>query len=207
MFTGLVEEVGEVVSLRTGQSGGVLEVKSSLGDIKVGDSVAVNGACLTAVEVKDGLVAFELSPETMKRTNLKNLRSGDLVNLERALRADSRLGGHFVLGHVDFTASIVSFRNLGDHRELIVEIPPDQRKFFVEKGSVAIDGISLTVNYVRGETISINVITHTYENTNLRIKRPGDLVNVEVDILGKYVVTYLMGKEGGLEEKLKDLLS
>ncbi len=207
MFTGLVEEVGEVVSLRTGQSGGVLEVKSSLGDIKVGDSVAVNGACLTAVEVKDGLVAFELSPETMKRTNLKNLRRGDLVNLERALRADSRLGGHFVLGHVDFTASIVSFRNLGDHRELIVEIPPDQRKFFVEKGSVAIDGISLTVNYVRGETISINVIPHTYENTNLRIKRPGDLVNVEVDILGKYVVSYLTGKEGGLEEKLKDLLS
>ncbi len=204
MFTGLIEELGEVESLRRDSRGGVLEVRCSFRDVKVGDSVAVNGACLTAVEVRGETVAFELSPETLERTNLRCLKRGDLVNLERALRADSRLGGHFVLGHVDFTARIVSFRSLGEHRELVIEVPSDQRKFFVEKGSVAIDGISLTVNYVREGSISINVIPHTYESTNLKTRRPGDLVNVEVDILGKYVVNYLSRGEEGLDQKLTE---
>ncbi len=206
MFTGLIEEVGEVLALRSDRSGGTLEVKSSLGDIKVGDSVAVNGSCLTAVDVKEGSILFELSPETLSRTNLRSLKRGDLVNLERALRADSRLGGHFVLGHVDFTAKVISFRDIGEHRDLVIEIPADQKKFFVDKGSVAIDGISLTVNYVRNSSISINVIPHTYENTNLKTRKPGDLVNVEVDILGKYVVAYMSKHHDRLEDKLKDLL-
>ncbi|WP_457601186.1 riboflavin synthase [Hydrogenivirga sp.] len=204
MFTGLVEEVGEVLSLRVSGSGGVLEVGTSLGDVKVGDSVAVNGACLTAVDVREGAIAFELSPETLEKTNLKLTRKGDLVNLERALRADSRLGGHFVLGHVDFTARVLSFKSLGRHRELLIELPSDQRKFFVDKGSVAIDGISLTVNRVGEGYLSINVIPHTYENTNLRARKPGDLVNVEVDIIGKYVINYL-NRGKGLEEKLNEL--
>jgi len=204
MFTGLVEDLGEVLDLRRTSSGGVLKVKTKLVDIKIGDSVAVNGACLTAVEVKESEVSFELSPETLFRTNLGMLRRGEFVNLERALRADSRLGGHFVLGHVDFTAKILSFRNLGDHRELKVEIPSDQRIFFVEKGSVAIDGISLTVNYVEGNSISINVIPHTYKSTNLKFRKPGDKVNVEVDVIGKYVINYL-NKGKDLEEKLNEL--
>ena len=205
MFTGLVEDIGEVISLFRDSKGGRLSVRTELGDIKVGDSVAVNGACLTAVKVDENTITFEVSPETFKRTNLGLLRRGDPVNLERALRADSRLGGHFVLGHVDFTAKILSFRNLGEHRELVIEIPPDQRRFFVEKGSVAVDGISLTVNYVRGNSISINIVPYTFENTNLKFRKPGDLVNVEVDIIGKYVVNYLSGREGDLEEKLREL--
>ena len=205
MFTGLVEDLGEVVSLSKGSAGGRLAVRTRLGDIKVGDSVAVNGACLTAVEVREGIITFEVSPETFGRTNLGFLRRGDLVNLERALRADSRLGGHFVLGHVDFTARILSFRNLGEHRELVIEVPSDQMRFFVEKGSVAIDGISLTVNYVREGSISINIIPHTFENTNLKVRKPGDLVNVEADIIGKYVVGFLSKGESSLEGKLRDL--
>ena len=205
MFTGLVEDIGEVISLFRDSKGGWLSVRTELGDIKVGDSVAVNGACLTAVKVDENTITFEVSPETFGRTNLGLLRRGDPVNLERALRADSRLGGHFVLGHVDFTAKILSFRNLGEHRELVIEIPPDQRRFFVEKGSVAVDGISLTVNYVRENSISINIVPYTFENTNLKFRKPGDLVNVEADIIGKYVVNYLSGREGDLEDKLREI--
>ncbi len=203
MFTGLIEEVGEVLELRRTAGGGVLKVRTSLGDVALGDSVSVNGACLTVVEVGKEYLSFELSPETLERTNLSFLRRGDRVNLERALRADSRLGGHFVLGHVDFTAPVVSFRSLGSHRELVVEVPAKFLKLFVEKGSVAIDGISLTVNYVRGNRVYINVIPHTFENTNLRFRKVGDLLNVEADIIGKYVLRYLSGEE--LEKKLQDL--
>lgn len=210
MFTGLVEEVGRVLSLKKSSEGGILTVETSLEGIKVGDSVAVNGACLTVVEVKQGSVSFELSPETLSRTNLRLLKVGDFVNLERALRLGDRLGGHIVQGHVDFTAKIVSFRNIGKHWELIVEIPKGWEKYFVEKGSVALDGISLTINSVYGGKISINVIPHTYENTNLKFRKVGDLLNVETDIIGKYVINYLekmSARESSLEEKLRNLLN
>ncbi len=205
MFTGIVEEVGEVLLIRRTPEGGFLKVRTSLSGIATGDSVAVNGACLTAVEVDGESVSFEISPETFSRTNLGLLKRGDPVNLERALRADSRLGGHFVLGHVDFTARILSFERRGDHRELVVEIPPRWSAYFVEKGSVAIDGVSLTVNRLTGSGVSINVIPHTLERTNLKVRRAGDLVNVEVDVIGKYVLRFLSGR-GDLEEKLKGLL-
>ena len=205
MFTGLVEDLGEVISLVKTTGGGKLAIRTILEDIRVGDSVAVNGTCLTAIEVKENIITFDVSPETFRRTNLGLLSRGDRVNLERALRADSRLGGHFVLGHVDFTSRILSFRNLGEHRELVIEIPAEWRKFFVEKGSVAVDGISLTVNYIREGSISINVVPHTFQNTNLKFRKPGDKVNVEADIIGKYVVNYLSREEGGLEDKLREL--
>ncbi len=205
MFTGLVEALGEVLDLKVGAQGGVLRVGTDIEDVRVGDSVAVNGACLTAVEVGKGFLAFEVSPETFSRTNLGTLKKGDKVNLERALRADSRLGGHIVLGHVDFTGKITSFHNVGKHRELVVEIPSDWRVFFVEKGSVAIDGISLTVNEVKEGSISINVIPHTYENTNLKSRKAGDRVNVEVDVIGKYVVSYLRRSSNNLMDKLRNL--
>ncbi len=191
MFTGLIEEVGRVTGLKKTAYGGVLKVSSEYRDIEVGESVAVNGACLTVVAFDGEVMEFEISAETFKRTNLGTLKRNDPVNLERALRADSRLGGHFVLGHVDFTSKILSFTPRGDHRELIISIPQNQRIYFVEKGSVAIDGISLTVNYIRGNSISINIIPHTYENTNLKKRKAGDLVNVEVDIIGKYVANFV----------------
>ena len=210
MFTGLVEEVGKVISLKKSPEGAVLTVETSLGDINIGDSVAVNGACLTVVEIKQNKVSFELSPETLERTNLGLLKTGDFVNLERALRVGDRLGGHIVQGHVDFTARIISFKNLGKHRELIIEIPHGWEKYFVEKGSVALDGISLTVNTVQGNKISINIIPHTYQHTNLKYKKVGDLLNVETDVIGKYVISYLgrfSSKDTSLEEKLKNLLN
>lgn len=191
MFTGLIEDVGKVTEIKKTAFGGVLKVKTNLNEIKEGDSVAVNGACLTVVEIKNGVMTFEVSPETFKRTNLGFLRRDHPVNLERSLRADSRLGGHFVLGHVDFTARILSYISRGKHRELVIEIPPEWRKFFVEKGSVAVDGISLTVNYILSGGISINIIPHTFENTNLRVRKKGDPVNIEVDIIAKYVANLL----------------
>ena len=207
MFTGLVEALGEVLNLRVDRRGGLLEIKTDMEDIKVGDSVAVNGACLTAVEVGKDFVTFDISPETFSRTNLGTLKKGDKVNLERALRANSRLGGHIVLGHVDFTGKIMSFRDTGKHKELVLEIPPEWKLFFVEKGSVAIDGISLTVNRVGEGFISINIIPHTYENTNLKFRKAGDRVNVETDVIGKYVINYMMKSSNNIMGKLKDLFN
>ncbi len=205
MFTGLVEDLGEVVDVRRTADGGVLKIKTSLDGIEVGDSISVNGACLTVIELEKDRLTFEVSKETFSRTNLGFLRKGDRVNLERALRLDSRLGGHIILGHVDFTSRVKSFRRIGDHRELVITIPPDQEKFFVEKGSVAVDGISLTVNRVGEGSVVINVIPHTFENTNLKYRKVGDLVNVETDIIGKYVVRCLSGREKDLEMKLRDI--
>lgn len=210
MFTGLVEDLGKVVSFQKKQRGAILALKTKLRDIRVGDSVAVNGVCLTAVKVKESLIEFELSPETLNRSNLRYLKIGDYVNLERALRISDRLGGHIVQGHVDFTAKILSFKNLGEHRELRIEIQKGWEKYFVEKGSVALDGISLTVNYIEANTLSINVIPHTYENTNLKFRKVGDLVNVEVDIIGKYVIHYLeksLSGSSSFEKKLRNLLN
>jgi len=208
MFTGLVEEVGTVLELKRKASGGILRVKCSLQGVEIGESVAVNGACLTVVEVGGDFLTFELSPETLKRTNLSLLKRGDEVNLERALSLGDRLGGHIVQGHVDFTATLKRFRSSGEHKELILEIPPEWAKYFVEKGSVAVDGISLTVNSVRKEEISINIIPHTFNSTNLRSRKEGDKLNIEVDILGKYVINYLerLSAEDRLENLLREFL-
>jgi len=204
MFTGLVEDVGKVVELLVSSSGAKLRVRTKLGDIKLGDSVAVNGACLTVVEIKGDTLSFDVSKETLSRTNLRFLKSGDAVNLERALRLSDRLGGHIVQGHVDFTAPIRELKRKGEHHELVVEIPHEYLPYFVEKGSVALDGISLTVNKVSSNRIHVNVIPHTYNNTNLKFRKPGELMNVETDIIGKYVINYL--KQTQKEKTLKEFL-
>lgn len=204
MFTGIVEDVGRVRSVKVSPEGGVLEVETGLDGIKEGDSVAVNGVCLTVVDYHNGTVTFDVSPETLRRSNLGLLRRGDPVNLERSLRADSRIGGHLVMGHVDFTARILQFRGSGNHRTLKIEVPEDYRVFFAVKGSVAVDGISLTVNEVGEGFISANIIPYTFENTNLRTKREGDLVNVEVDIIARYVVSFL--REEGRKRRLEEFL-
>jgi len=159
-----------------------------LADATVGASIAVNGACLTAVELSDQHFASDLAPETLKRTNLGNLHQGSIVNLERPLRANSRLDGHFVLGHVDGTAEITALTPLGnDNWWLTIRVPEQLTRYIVEKGSLAVDGISLTVAGVEARQISFTIIPHTYEHTTLRAYVPGVAVNVEVDILAKHL--------------------
>ena len=191
MFTGLIEDVGKVFDIRRGGTNTRLTVETDLGGIKIGDSVAVNGVCLTAVDIKGKLIAFDVSQETLKRTNLKLLKRGDFVNLERALTLDKPLGGHIVQGHVDTTGRIEELRPLGEHYLLKIRFDERYSPYTVEKGSIAVDGISLTINRVGDGWVEINVIPHTYNHTNLKYRRRGDMVNLEFDILGKYAVNYL----------------
>ncbi|HEY3569192.1 MAG TPA: riboflavin synthase [Thermoanaerobaculia bacterium] len=192
MFTGLVVERGRLISdpVPSGQGGVRLGVEMSPGlaeRLGIGDSVAVSGVCLTVVEKGSGQVLVELSPETLARTNLGELRGGDEVNLEPALRMGDPLGGHMVQGHVDGTAEVVGRRDLTDHRILAFSIPPDLAPFLVEKGSVTVDGVSLTVSALRPDRFEVALIPHTLEVTTLSRRVPGDRVNLEVDVLGKYV--------------------
>lgn len=211
MFTGLVEEVGEVYSLNKRSDGLVLGIKASkvLEDAKLGDSIAVNGVCLTVIKIENDKLFFEVSNETLKRTNLKSIKQKDKVNLERALKASDRLGGHIVQGHIDTEGKIKSMINLGKHTELKVEIPKDYSLLVIEKGSIAIDGISLTINKIENNVISINIIPHTLENTNLKYRKVGDNVNIEFDILGKYIlksITNMDFEKIKKESKLRELL-
>lgn len=205
MFTGLIEETGKVFSLEKRTDGSRLTIEANVvvEDAKIGDSIAVNGVCLTVVNIKNKFLSFDVSPETLKRTNLETLKTGELVNLERALRPSDRLGGHIVQGHIDTVGKIVRFSPIGEHWELNVEIPSEFSDFVVEKGSIAIDGISLTINQIRKNIISINIIPHTREVTNLKQRKAGDFVNLEFDILAKYVVNLLKPYK---ETRLKNLL-
>lgn len=188
MFTGLVEEVGKIKSVERGGSLLKIECSKVIEDVKEGDSVAVNGVCLTVVAVGDNCLSFDVSPETLKRSNLSRLRTGSAVNLERALRVGDRLGGHILQGHVDTVVRVLGMRReRGGFYRFSFELPYNFRTLVVEKGSIGIDGISLTVAEVKGNAFSVAVIPHTYENTNLRERKVGDRVNVEFDIIGKYV--------------------
>ncbi|WP_448587990.1 riboflavin synthase [Thermocrinis sp.] len=191
MFSGLVEEVGKVEELRLVPGGAKLKVRSGLTELKIGDSVSVNGVCLTLVEWDGMVMNFDLSQETLSRSNLRFLKRGDVVNLERALKVGDRIGGHFLQGHVDFTSRIEVFSQKGSHWELRISLPEEYLEYVVEKGSIGIDGISLTINSVEQGSVSINIIPHTHEHTNLKHRKVGDLVNVELDLLGKYVINYL----------------
>jgi len=192
MFTGLILERGKLISdpVPSGQGGVRLDVSMSLGlaeRLGIGDSVAVSGVCLTVVEEGSGQVVVELSPETLARTNLGELRGGGEVNLEPALRMGDPLGGHMVQGHVDGTAEVVGRRDLTEHRVLAFSIPPDLAPFLVEKGSVTVDGVSLTVSALLPDRFEVALIPHTLEVTTLSLRVPGDRVNLEVDVLAKYV--------------------
>ncbi len=190
MFTGIIEELGHVLSLYNGHSGGRLTIAASsvLADSTIGASIAVNGTCLTAIEISSDKWAADLAPETLDRTNLSDLRTGDPVNLERPLRANSRLDGHFVLGHVDGIATVESLASLGDDNWwLQIRVPPSLARYIVSKGSLAVDGISLTVARVEEYLVSFTVIPHTYQHTALHARRPGARVNIEVDILAKHL--------------------
>jgi riboflavin synthase len=190
VFTGIIEEVGRVIELLPHQTGARLTVSAAgvLEDATIGASIAVNGACLTAVEITSGTFSAELAPETLRLTNLGALRPGSLVNLERPLRATGRLDGHFVLGHVDGVAQIESLETLGNENWwLRISIPGELSRYVVSKGSLAVEGISLTVAEVGGTTIGFTIIPHTYAHTSLSSYQPGWLVNVEADILAKHI--------------------
>ncbi len=197
MFTGLVETLGSITAVKNTGNGIRLSLKPLTDyEVKLGDSVAINGVCLT-VTTHSGDISFDMSPETMQSTNLGRLKVGDRVNLERALRLSDRLGGHIVSGHVDNSGKIISRKPVGEYTIFTFESPPDVLKYVVKKGSIAIDGISLTVNDVDSKSFSVAIIPHTLKVTNLGEKNIGDSVNLEVDIIGKYVERLLGVKDSG----------
>ncbi len=189
MFTGLIEEVGTVSELRKTSKEARLTVECNriAGETAIGDSISVNGVCLTVIEILGNKLTFDVSSETLKRTNIGSLKSGDKVNLERALQVGGRLGGHIVQGHIDTTTKITAIKREQKGFIFQFQLPQDFKHLIVEKGSIAIDGVSLTIANVKSSSFSVAVIPHTYENTNLRFRKPGDKVNVELDIIGKYV--------------------
>ena len=189
MFTGLVREVGQVVWLRSADRVVQLLVKGprTATRVRVGESVSVNGCCLTVTAQREGQFMFDLLTESLDRTNLGQLKPGHPVNLERALRVDGRLGGHFVQGHVDGTAQVVALEEKGPDLRIDIALPREFARYVVYKGSIAINGASLTVSAVNPADFSVWVIPHTLEHTNLGDLEAGNLVNLEFDILAKYV--------------------
>lgn len=188
MFTGLIADLGSVAGVEHDSDGATLEISTRLADeIVEGDSVAVNGVCLTATAVHGGAFHAQAMQETLRRSSLERLEPGSHVNLELALRADGRLGGHIVQGHVDGTARIVEVREEGFARVLEIHAAPELMRYLAQKGSVAVDGVSLTVGEVREEGFSVSLIPETLARTNLAEVQVGDRVNVEADILAKHV--------------------
>ena len=203
MFTGIIQETGVVEAIKPAAQSIELTVRAgaSARGLKLGDSFAVNGCCLTAVKItkrgKSTLVRFDLLKETWERTNLQFARAGSLVNLERPLRADGEFGGHFVTGHIDGCGTIVRWEKSGADHVLDIAAPPDVMRYLIFKGSIAVDGISLTVSAVQKKTFRLWIIPHTFEVTALRERKVGDAVNLEADMLGKYVEKFMTARKAG----------
>ena len=189
MFTGIVEETASVISISSNAM--AVRAEKVMSDLKLGDSISVNGACLTAVSLSESEFSVDLSPETMRRTSLGDLAAGSSVNLERALSASDRMGGHIVQGHVDGTGRITSTKEDGDSVIFRVRVPSRLMPYIVEKGFIAVDGISLTVVKVGTSSFTLAVIPYTLHNTNLETLSVGARVNLEADILAKYVENLL----------------
>jgi riboflavin synthase len=204
MFTGLIEAVGEVAEVKPTAAGFRLRLTSALArDLTPGESLSVNGVCLTVVSADGEGIHADISPETARVSALGLLRRGSLVNLERPLRADARLGGHFVQGHVDATATIEDIRQEGDSYWVTIRFPALLAPYIVRKGSIAVNGISLTVAGVDDRHFDVQIIPYTWEHTNLHGTKAGDQVNIECDILGKYVVR--VAELAGMSTKPKSL--
>jgi riboflavin synthase len=193
MFTGLVEDVGKIGSLRIEKGAAALNVETRLPlrAMPLGASIAVNGACLTVVKKTKSAFTVDVSPETLSRTNLQSLKKGSVVNLERPMRFQDRLGGHLVTGHVDGVGTVAAIQPQGDFTVFSFSVPAALGTLLVSKGSVAVDGISLTVNDCRRDRFSVAIIPFTLQHTNLRGRRVGDKVNIETDLIGKYVQSFL----------------
>ncbi len=189
MFTGLIEEVGRVRWIRRSERGTQLQLAAPLiaTGLREGDSVSVNGCCLTTTSIRDGGLTFDLLAETLERTNLRALRPESPVNLERALAADGRLGGHFVQGHIDRTARVLDFKAHGTGYRLEVELPGDFARYAACKGSIALNGVSLTIAELLPASFAVWIIPHTRRETNLAGLQSNDLLNIEFDLLAKYV--------------------
>ncbi|HWF05456.1 MAG TPA: riboflavin synthase [Candidatus Angelobacter sp.] len=203
MFTGLIQETGEIAGIEkvTGQNGGtvtriIIRSKTIPPALKTGDSVAVSGVCLTALNIEEQQFSADLAEETLKRTTLQRLKPGALVNLELAALADDRMGGHVVQGHVDGTGTISSLQKIKyrDDWRLVIELPQTLARYVVPQGSITVEGISLTVAAIENSQVEIAIIPHTWEATNLRTLRQGDPVNIEVDVLAKYAEKMAQGK-------------
>lgn len=192
MFTGIIEEVGHVSHIGGGSL--VIDCQKVLEDVHLGDSIAVNGVCLTVTQFDRSSFTADVMPETVRRTSLAELKKGSPVNLERALTLASRLGGHIVSGHIDGTGEIVKFADEGNAILMTISAGSDLLRYIVEKGSVALDGISLTVASVTDSDFTVSLIPHTREVTNLGSKKQGSPINIETDVLGKYVEKMLQGQ-------------
>jgi riboflavin synthase len=204
MFTGIIEDIGTVKALDKGRDSIQLKIESGLppDELKPGDSLAVNGVCLTLTEIKAGLVSVDLSHETLAATTLQNLKPGGKVHLERALAFGGRLGGYLVTGHVDGVGEVVSRTPKGPNLDLVLLAPAEVVLYLIPKGSVAVDGVSLTVNQPAGQRFQVTLVPHTLEQTTLSERRPGDRVNLEADLLGKYVKHFVSGGSGkGIDEE------
>lgn len=193
MFTGLIEDVGEIRRMQGGEQSAILTVETNLPlqTMQRGASIAVNGTCLTIVKKSRGTFTVDVSPETLKRTSLQNLTTGSLVNLERPMQLQDRLGGHLVTGHVDGLGVVESVVHKGEFVFFSFAVPSRIGLLLVGKGSVAVDGISLTVNECSPRRFSVAIIPYTLKHTNLRARRVGDKVNLEADLIGKYVYKFL----------------
>lgn len=196
MFTGIIEEIGKIKKIETiGPSARItISAKTILSDVHLGDSISVNGICLTVTSFGENYFVADIMNETIKRTSFHNMRIGTNVNLERAMKVDNRFGGHIVSGHIDGTGLIKSVEKQGNSTWYQISPPAKLLRYIVEKGSIAIDGTSLTVAYVDRESFKVSIIPHTSEATILSTKRSGDKVNLEVDIIGKYVEKLLGGR-------------
>ncbi|MHB8382786.1 MAG: riboflavin synthase [Candidatus Binataceae bacterium] len=197
MFTGIIEDLGFVESQRLSHEGAVLALKTALptAKMKIGDSIAVSGACMTVVAKSRGKFSVDVSAESLRRTTLGALKAGDRVNLERCLTLDKLISGHLVAGHVDGLARIVSIKPEGDSRLYTFEAPAADTRYLIEKGSVTIDGISLTCFGIRGRRFSVELIPHTLKVTTLGYKKAGGAVNFESDMMAKYVEKILAARE------------
>lgn len=189
MFTGIIEERGEITAITHSANISRLTFKAKivLEDVKLGDSIAVNGVCLTVTEFTDHSFKADVMPETLKRTGFDQYQKGTLVNLERALRVGDRLGGHMVSGHIDGEAKLLKVDDLGDIKELSFELKAPHEGLIIPKGSIAIDGISLTIISVTDRTFKVGIIPHTFEHTNLQQLKIGGRINIEFDMIGKYI--------------------
>lgn len=205
MFTGIIEATGTIKDLYSADGDWQVEVTSKsldFSDIKLGDSISVSGVCLTATKLSNDAFMADVSNETMSCTAMASLVKGDLVNLEKAMQATSRLGGHIVSGHVDGLIELLSKKSDGRSERLVYKVPKELAKYIAHKGSVCLDGVSLTVNEVMANEFSVNIIPHTIQETTMKTYQPGRMVNLEVDVISRYIERLLQGENNSQESTL-----
>jgi len=203
MFTGIIEELGEISAIRKSSEGGIITIKADVvaEGTKIGDSISVNGVCLTVVDIGGRSVTMDILGETLKRSTLAKVSVGEMVNLERSLQPSSRLGGHFVFGHIDCRGSVVDVTRVGRDWVYRISVDESMMPFIAEKGSIAVDGISLTVAETAKADFTVHVVPHTYDNTTMLSRKRGDEVNIEVDMLARYVYRII----SSMRESNKDI--